>query len=77
MDWRKRAVCRNVDPELFFPVGTKGPALLQIAEAKQVCAGCPVMSECREWALESRQEYGVFGGLDEDERRALRRRKVA
>ena len=46
MDWRHRAICRDEDPELFFPVGNSGPALLQIAEAKAVCQRCPVTSEC-------------------------------
>ena len=45
MDWRHRAICRDEDPELFFPVGTSGPALLQIAEAKTVCRRCPVVTE--------------------------------
>ena len=49
MDWRHRAICRDEDPELFFPVGTSGPALLQIAEAKSVCRRCPVVSECLTW----------------------------
>lgn len=51
MDWRHRAVCHDQEPELFFPVGTSGPALLQIAEAKSVCRRCPVVSECLTWAL--------------------------
>ena len=42
MDWRHDAICRDEDPELFFPVGTSGPALMQIAEAKSVCRRCPV-----------------------------------
>jgi len=62
MDWRHRAICRDEDPELFFPVGTSGPALLQIAEAKTVCRRCPVVSECLTWALESgRIEPGDAG----------------
>lgn len=72
-DWRHYAVCRDVDPELFFPVGTSGPALVQTAEAKAVCARCPVVSECLTWALAAGQDAGVWGGLSEDERRALRR----
>ena len=40
MDWRHRAVCREEDPELFFPIGNTGPALLQIEEAKAVCRRC-------------------------------------
>ena len=44
MDWRHEAVCRDEDPELFFPVGNSGPALTQIAKAKLVCNRCPVSS---------------------------------
>ncbi len=73
MDWRHSAICRDEDPELFFPVGTSGPALLQIAEAKAVCRRCPVMSDCLSWALHSGQDAGVWGGMSEDERRALKR----
>ena len=40
MDWRHNAACRDVDPELFFPIGNTGPALLQIDEAKRVCRRC-------------------------------------
>jgi WhiB family redox-sensing transcriptional regulator len=74
MDWRHRAACRDVDPELFFPIGNTGPALMQIEEAKQVCRGCPVSEPCLKWAIESGQDAGVWGGLSEDERRALKRR---
>ncbi|GGO64553.1 WhiB family transcriptional regulator [Nonomuraea cavernae] len=74
MDWRHRAACRDVDPELFFPIGNTGPALMQIEEAKQVCRSCPAVESCLKWALESGQDAGVWGGLSEDERRALKRR---
>ncbi|MCX4546494.1 WhiB family transcriptional regulator [Streptomyces sp. NBC_01565] len=74
MDWRHNAVCRDEDPELFFPTGNIGPALLQIEEAKAVCRRCPVMEQCFQWALASGQDAGVWGGLSEDERRAIRRR---
>ncbi|GLX97447.1 WhiB family transcriptional regulator [Herbidospora galbida] len=74
MDWRHRAACRDVDPELFFPIGNTGPALMQIEEAKQVCRQCTVSELCLKWALESAQDAGVWGGLSEDERRALKRR---
>ncbi|MDQ0815055.1 WhiB family redox-sensing transcriptional regulator [Streptomyces sp. B3I7] len=75
-NWRDRAACRTEDPDLFFPVGTTGPALLQIEEAKSVCRGCPVRDECLEWALEAGQDIGVWGGLTELERRALKRRRA-
>ncbi|MEU9415966.1 WhiB family transcriptional regulator [Streptomyces sp. NPDC048272] len=75
MDWLHNAVCREEDPELFFPIGNTGPALLQIEEAKAVCRRrCPVMEQCLQWALESGQDFGVWGGLSEDERRAMKRR---
>ncbi|HCK79167.1 MAG TPA: WhiB family transcriptional regulator [Actinobacteria bacterium] len=74
MEWRHQAACRDADPELFFPIGNTGPALLQIAEAKKVCNSCPVVAACLQWALETGQEAGVWGGTSEDERRELRRR---
>lgn len=76
MDWRHRSLCRDEDPELFFPVGDSGPALRLIAEAKTVCRRCPVVSECLTWALESGQQAGVWGGMSGDERRALKRRNA-
>ncbi len=76
MDWRDRAACRDEDPELHFPVGTSGPALLQIAEAKTVCRRCPVVSRCLSYALETNQPFGVWGGMSEREREALKRRNA-
>ncbi|GGR85856.1 transcriptional regulator WhiB [Micromonospora fulviviridis] len=74
MDWRHDAVCRDEDPELFFPIGTSGPALLQVEQAKAVCRRCPVTDHCLQWALESGQDAGVWGGMSEEERRAVKRR---
>lgn len=76
MDWRHRALCRDEDPELFFPVGNSGPALLQIEAAKAVCERCPVREQCLEFALATGQDAGVWGGLSEDERRSLKRRRA-
>jgi WhiB family transcriptional regulator, redox-sensing transcriptional regulator len=75
--WREQAACRDTDPDLFFPVGTTGPAIEQIRSAKAVCAECEVRTPCLEYAIESNQDSGVWGGLSEDERRALRRQRVA
>ncbi|HET9973420.1 MAG TPA: WhiB family transcriptional regulator [Streptosporangiaceae bacterium] len=75
--WRRRAACQGNDPELFFPVGSAGPALAQIAEAKKICARCPVSWECLVFAMTTGQHYGIWGGLTEDERRRLRREPVA
>ena len=76
MNWRDRAACLEEHPELFFPTGSTGPALLQIEEAKSVCRRCNVQETCLQWSLDVWQEYGVWGGLSEDERRALRRRNA-
>ena len=75
-DWRDLARCRDEDPELFFPIGTSGPALAQVERARAVCRRCPVMDECLQWALSTGQNAGVWGGLTADERRALRRRSA-
>ena len=76
MNWRSRAACLREDPESFFPTGNTGPALLQIQKAKAVCFRCEVLETCLEWAIESGQNAGVWGGLSEDERRALKRRNA-
>jgi hypothetical protein len=55
--WQDRAACRDVDPALFFPeTGANG------TEAKQICAGCAVRKPCLTFALDSRQEWGVWAG---------------
>ena len=73
MDWIRRALCRDVDPDIFFPVGTTGPALVQAERAKAICARCSVRAECLEWSLATGQDSGVWGGMDEEERRDIRR----
>lgn len=73
MDWLRDAKCLEEDPELFFPVGRTGPAISQTEVARAVCLACPVRPTCLEWALESGQDYGVWGGLSEEERRSIRR----
>jgi WhiB family redox-sensing transcriptional regulator len=73
MEWVHRAKCRDVEPELFFPVGTTGPAAAQIDAAKAVCVRCTVRDECLEWALATGQDAGVWGGTSEEERRSIRR----
>jgi WhiB family transcriptional regulator, redox-sensing transcriptional regulator len=70
--WWDLAACQRVDPELFFPVSQVGPAQLQEARAKAVCAGCAVRENCLDYAMETHQVHGVWGGLGENERRKLR-----
>jgi len=72
-DWREEAACRRVEAALFFPVGATGDAVAQIEAAKAVCQRCPVQDACLQYAFETNQEAGIWGGKDEDERRRLRR----
>ena len=73
--WWARAACASADPELFFPISYSGPALRQVAQAKAICARCPIQQECLRYALDAGSIQGVWGGTTEEERCALSRRK--
>jgi hypothetical protein len=76
-NWRDYAVCREVDPELFFPVGNGNVMAQQTEQAKRVCDGCSVRPDCLEWALDTGQYNGVWGGLSEVERRQIARTRFS
>jgi len=76
-DWREVASCADSEPNLFFPIGSTGPAIVQIENAKKICTECSVQESCLQYALQSNQEAGVWGGYAEDERRRLRKRWLA
>ena len=69
--WRELAACRGTELEVFFPGRgeSAGPA-------RQVCAACPVRQPCLDYAITNRISHGIWGGLTERERRALRSRWV-
>ena len=69
-EWRSHAACRDVDTAVFFPENES-----QVVAAKAICAACPVREACLDFALITRQDDGVWGGLDENERRRVRRRR--
>ena len=71
--WMPLGACRDEDPELFFPAGSRGPRS-QIEAAKQVCCRCPVRAQCLEYALGSGQPDGIWGGATLEERRVVVRR---
>ena len=77
LDWRLRSACTDVDTNLFFPIGLTGDAIDQTNLAKAICRECPVKGQCLEFALRTMQDYGVWGGRTEDERRAIRRARRA
>jgi WhiB family transcriptional regulator, redox-sensing transcriptional regulator len=68
--WWALAACQTVSTELFFPVTETGPARLQVAQAKAICANCRVRLDCLEYAISTHQVHGVWGGLSESERRS-------
>jgi WhiB family redox-sensing transcriptional regulator len=68
--WRQSAACRGLDPSIFYP-----PSEEEAAEAKAICATCPVRQPCLEHALANRERDGVWGGLTERERRRLLRHR--
>jgi WhiB family redox-sensing transcriptional regulator len=70
-EWQERALCAQTDPEAFFP--DKGGST---REAKRICQGCEVRSECLEFALAHDERFGIWGGLSERERRKLKKRAV-
>ena len=76
MNWFREAACQEADPDLFFPMGKAVTTVSQLAAAKEICARCPVRAPCLEWALRTDAEYGVWGGMSEDERRIIRRRAL-
>ncbi len=68
--WRSRAACKDVATEVFFPdVGE------DYAVAAPVCGSCGVRERCLAFAFESKEEYGMWGGMTPKDRRSLRRRR--
>lgn len=76
-DWQRHASCRGMNSELFFhPENERGARRARrVADAKSICAGCPVLRECRDWAHDVQEPYGVWGGESEDERHLVLRRQ--
>jgi WhiB family transcriptional regulator, redox-sensing transcriptional regulator len=68
--WRQLGRCRGIDPDIFYPDSDEGAA-----EAKEICALCPVRETCLEYALTVREKNGVWGGLTERERRRVLRQR--
>ncbi len=77
LSWRQHRACADLDTNMFFPVGSTSTALEQTNLAKSICQSCPVNNQCLEFALRTLQDYGVWGGRTEDERRVIRRSRRA
>ncbi|MCX6420813.1 MAG: WhiB family transcriptional regulator [Actinobacteria bacterium] len=78
-NWQLEGACRGEDPGLFFhPEGERGPLRTEREEAaKAICARCPVVTQCATHAVAVREPYGVWGGLTEEDREAMYRRRLA
>lgn len=68
-EWTQRALCAQIDPELWFPEG-KGQSP---KSAREFCRSCPVLEECREYAIERNIKHGIWGDTTPRERAAIRR----
>ena len=72
-EWSERSSCKGVDPDLFFP---EGPSAA-LAQAKEICRGCPVRNPCLDYAIDNNERFGVWGGTSERERRRITRARRA
>jgi WhiB family redox-sensing transcriptional regulator len=75
-DWRTRAACSGYPNTLFFP-SSDSPEDTTVEKAKAVCSVCPVIGDCLQYALETNQRAGIWGGTSEKERKSLRRKWLA
>lgn len=70
--WMEDGSCVRVDSELFFPgLGAS------TRDAKTVCAGCPVIAECLNYAIRHNERFGVWGGMSTNERDEIQRRRAS
>lgn len=72
-EWMDHAACLGHDIEVFFP----GKGTDSAKPAKRICAVCPVRQECLDYAVDNHEQFGVFGGMVREERRAYARRRRA
>lgn len=71
VEWQGKARCAEADPEIFFPErGGSSKA------ARAVCGGCDVRAQCLEYALNNKEQFGIWGGTSERERRRLRKERT-
>lgn len=69
--WVEQAACAGLNPEIFYPDDRRSR---QAREAKSICSSCPVQDVCLTYALTHHESHGIWGGLDEADRRLIRRR---
>ena len=70
--WMAQGACVGAPSELFFPNDTEHEVIRQ---AKALCQTCPVLKTCADHAFTHREDYGVWGGMSERDRRRIRRQR--
>jgi WhiB family redox-sensing transcriptional regulator len=68
-----QGACHGIDPDVFVPASPSA----DVSEAKAVCARCPVVNNCLDWAFQIGDDWAVLGGTTPAERRTMRRRHAA
>ncbi len=72
--WQHRAACRGPNHGIFFPpsqMERRSEKRMREKRAKEICASCPVLQDCRNYAITIREQHGIWGGLTEGERRLV------
>jgi WhiB family transcriptional regulator, redox-sensing transcriptional regulator len=73
-DWRAAGACLSADPDLFFPISKGAIADRQVTVALRVCAGCAVRQQCLDFAMQTAEANGIWGGTTPEERIRARRK---
>jgi hypothetical protein len=76
IDWREFGACASHNaPDIWYSTGGSNEGRAEQREAQAICYGCPVIQQCGQWALETQEPWGTWGGMtDAQRRRVLRRR---
>ena len=72
-NWRAASACLNADPDLFFPVAVGTAVSKQVSRALRLCQGCTVRQYCLDFAMQSGEKDGIWGGTTPEERIRARR----
>ena len=79
-DWQRLAACKGPYAEMFFPPSSperKDDKMARELSAKAICADCRVRKECLDYAVELREPHGIWGGMNEVERKIVLERRMS
>ena len=72
-EWKKTAACKGMDRNIFFPtIGYNQHS----RDAIKICKTCPVKQRCTEFAINNKIAFGIWGGLNPNQRQQLKRRRL-